>query len=224
MLKKFAVLIDGLAARWSWRALGTRRSLAIATLIGIVSFGVLNVLKPPPAPTIEALVAASDLVVGQQLSSSDIRVVRVPPQAVPESAITSRADVIDKKIGSPIPAGLFITETALNTSSYYTSAPHGTVATPVRFADAQVVDLLQPGDRINVLAAYGGSIDSAQASVVARNALVLAIPEPANDEGGLLSGPASTGGNIAILAVPENEASDLAAASQLGALTIALVQ
>ena len=223
MLKKFAVTLDGFAARWSWRALGTRRALVVATLIAVASFGTLSVLKPPPPPTIDVIVAAADLGVGEKLSASDIRVVRVPPEIVPFSAVTSRDDAVDKILGAPVPAGLFITESALNTAARYDSAQPGTVATPVRFADPQIVKLLQPGDRINVLVAHGGSIDSAQASVVARNALVLAIPEADSDEGGLL-GSTSSGGNIAILAVPENEASDLAAASQLGALTIALVQ
>lgn len=252
-MKKFFALLDAGFARWSWRALGTRRVLVVATLLALISFGALRTLAPPEPVAEVAIVAARDLGIGETVRAADLKTVRVTPGVVPESALIERDKIIDQVIGVPVPAGLFITASALNTSHRYDDLPAGRVAAPVRFADPQLVQLLQPGDFINVLVAHSGGLDSASAEVVAHRALVLAVPSP-GESGGLLgaglggsgaglagsgvggsglgssvsrgfSGSSSSGGgNIAILAVTESEAADLAAASQLGALSIALVQ
>lgn len=71
------------------------------------------------------------------------------------------------------------------------------VAAPVRIADAGAVRLLRPGDRVDVVAADGGSAGR----VVATGARVTAVPDFAADETGALI----------VLSVPRPTAARLAA-------------
>lgn len=224
MFKKFGSAINALTSRLSWRALGTKRALSIAGLIAAITFGTLQVLRPPVPPTVSVVVAAKDLAIGTEVGSSDVRTIEVPPGAVPPSALLERHAVIDQTLIAPVSEGLMFTAAALHSAGHYDAAPAGTVATPVRFPDAQLVKLLQPGDRINVFVTGHSSAEIKKAEVVARRALVLAIPASEGSESGLLSAPSTSSGNIVILAVPEDQATSLAAASQLGTLSIALVQ
>lgn len=227
MLNRFALAFDHLVSRLSWHALGGRRRIALAVLVAAMAFGVLTVLQPPAPKTVRAWVAAADLAVGATISGSDIRAVDVPPALLPDSAITHRGDLVGQNTAAPVPKGLFITAPALANSQFYDQAPPGTVATPVRFSDSQLVGLLQPGDRINVMVTRPNSFDTANsrdAEIVARRALVLAVPQTDQNTGGLLGSNGATGGNIVILAVPEAVALTLIAASELGTLSVVLVQ
>jgi hypothetical protein len=80
------------------------------------------------------------------------------------------------------------------------------VRAPVRIADAGVVELLRPGDRVDVLAA---------ARVVASGARVVTVPE---GDGGALGD-----GALVVLSVPRSTAAALAGASARSPLTVALV-
>jgi hypothetical protein len=80
------------------------------------------------------------------------------------------------------------------------------VRAPVRIADAGVVELLRPGDRVDVLAA---------ARVVACEAPVVTVPER--------DGDALGDGALVVLSVPRSTAAALAGASARSPLTVALV-
>jgi hypothetical protein len=120
------------------------------------------------------------------------------------------------------------------------------VAVAVRLADAAGVLLLRPGSHAEVLAgppadggwSAAGSAGSAAAAgdaeVLASDAVVLAIPEPAGAAGGASSGAgvsgllgsssAATGGldGVVVLAVPPSDARRLAAAAGTRALSVAV--
>lgn len=224
VFSKLAAALDHLAARASWRALGTQRCLAIAALIAVTVFGTLHVLQPPPPKTAGAVVAAHDLAVGTVVAASDLKMVQVPPGIMPQAALSDKSQITGETVTAPVPAGLIITPAALAGPDLYSSVPAGTVATPVRFSDPELVQLLRPGDRINVLVTRQAALEVDTAEVVARRALVLATPNPEEESGGILGVTPTNSGNFVILAVPEAQAAALAAASQMGALSIALVE
>jgi len=224
VFSKIATALDHLATRASWRALGTSRCLAIAALIAVTVFGTLHVLRPPPPKTVAAVVAAHDLAVGTVVAASDLRIVQVSPGIVPQAALSDKNQITGETLTAPVPAGLMITSAALAGPDLYSSVPAGTVATPVRFSDPELVQLLRPGDRINVLVTRQAALEVDTAEVVARRALVLATPSPEEESTGILGATATNSGNFVILAVPETQAAALAAASQMGALSIALVE
>src|SRR5690625_6638610 len=117
-----------------------------------------------------------------------------------------------------------ISPSELAVMDLYISVPTGTVATPVHFSDLELVQLWRPGDRINVLVTRQAALEVDTAEVVARRARVLATPSPEEESTGILGATATNSGNFVILAVPETQAAALAAASQMGALSIALVE
>lgn len=95
------------------------------------------------------------------------------------------------------------------------------VKAPVRIADAAAVRLLQPGDRVDVLAA---------ARVVASAVPVVDVPggqdAPAAPEGGALPSAATdtgtAGGALVVLAVPRRIAAALSGAAVSSPLAVAL--
>lgn len=145
-----------------------RRPLA-ALCVGIaVAAGVHGVTAPPP-PTVEVLGAARDLPAGAVLGDDDLNLVALPPDAVPEGSI---ADAAGRTLAAPVRAGEVITDVRLVGSDLADAHPDLTTL-PVRLPDAGLADLLESGDRIDLIATdpqAGGS------RVVAADALVLATP------------------------------------------------
>ncbi len=88
----------------------------------------------------------------------------------------------------------------------------GLVAAPVRLADADVAKLLHAGSVVDVLAADG----KGHAVVVAEAVDVIEVPEP-SDEG---FASASFDGALIVLAVSSSEATELAASSAVGPLSV----
>lgn len=83
-----------------------------------------------------------------------------------------------------------------------------TVAAPVRIADAATVRLLRPGDRVDVIAADGGS----EGRVVAAGARVAEVPDFSATESGAL----------VVLSVPRATAARLAGAGTTARLAVTL--
>jgi hypothetical protein len=100
-------------------------------------------------------------------------------------------------------------------TTFTESIDHGLVASPVRLADADVATLLHPGSLVDVLAADG----KGNAFVVADAVEVITIPTNENSS----LGPTGFGGALVVLAVSATEATELAATSAVGPLSIVLV-
>ena len=170
---------------------GRRRRLIAAGLAGLSLFCAYRVLQPPGTPV---LVAARDLRPGP-LRAGDLRTVSVA--SVPDGAI--RAGDVGRTLAQPMRRGEPLTDVRLLSHGLVAALPPGTVAVPVRIADADAVRLLSPGDTISVLA--GGvqdpgvqsvqvpgaqSVQDLSAQEVAVRVPVLAIPESSSDHGALV--------------------------------------
>ena len=88
-----------------------------------------------------------------------------------------------------------------------------TVSAPVRIADGATVRLLQPGDRVDVIAAEDSALGG-EAQVVARGARVTKVPEPVDG--------VSEGGALVVLSVPRSTAARLAGAGATARLAVTL--
>jgi Flp pilus assembly protein CpaB len=98
-----------------------------------------------------------------------------------------------------------LTDSRLVTGGLLRGYGAGTVATPIRIADAGVARLLRPGDRIDVLAARNAPFARAVVSSVP----VLAVPRTPSDQGALV-----------VLATDRVQASALAGAGSPLSITI----
>ena len=151
------------------RQLLVRRRPLAALCVGIAVAAGLHAVTAPPPPTVEVLGAARDLPAGAVLEGDDVRLLSLPPGAVPDGSTT---DAVGRTLAAPVRAGETITDVRLVGAGL--ADAHPDLATlPVRLPDAGLVGLLEAGDRIDLVATdpqAGGS------RVVAADALVLAIP------------------------------------------------
>ncbi len=204
-------LLSHLPGQVRRRVLVHRRPLA-ALLAGLAALAALRATQPPDPATTGVWTAATDLPAGRVLAYDDLRRAPYPPDAVPAGALAEPAAAVGRTLAAPVRRGAALTDLSVVARPLTAGYP-GRVATPVRLADAAVVDLLRVGDLVDLVLAdpQGRTAPRTLASRVA----VIAIPRPraSLDDVGLP-------GRLVLLAVPEAEAAEVSAAGLSGALTV----
>lgn len=167
------------------RAVRARRRLIGVLLLGAAAALSLRLLQPPAPSTEPVLVAARPLAAGQEVSPGDVRVARYAAGTAPADAVAGAAPVLGRRVASAVGPGEPVTPLRLLGAEVTPRTP-GRVALPVRLPDAALVELLHPGERIDLLAtgsasgaAAGSTADEDaddDAAVVARDVVVLAVP------------------------------------------------
>lgn len=187
----------------------------LAALFAAAAAGLaLMALSPAPPPSVRVLAAARDLRAGTTLTPSDLRHVSLPPAAVPSGALRSGAT--GRVLAGPMRRGEPLTDARVVGDALLRGYGPGTVAAPVRIADADAVHLLRPGDHIDVLttratpAPFAPPAEPGGARVVVSAAPVVAVP--ADDEG--------QEGALVVLATDRAQAAALAGAAAPLSLTI----
>lgn len=168
----------------------------------------LRTLAPPPADTVDVLVAARDLPSGTRLGADDL-VVRAFPAAFapPDAASTATGRVL----AAPMGRGEVLTDVRVVGPGLALAHPGETVL-PVRLPDAGMATLLRPGDRIDLVATDPGTGTSA---VVAREVTVLATPTDVPD------GPAGgSGGALVVVGASAEDAIEISSAALAQFLTV----
>ncbi|MFF5265391.1 Flp pilus assembly protein CpaB [Actinomadura viridis] len=194
----------------SGRPAGYRRPLAALAAAAGTGFALLA-LQPDPAPGRRIVVAARDLPGGATLRPGDLRTVTVPAPAVPAGAVTAPA--AGRVLSGPMRRGEPLTDLRLASGGLLRGQAPGTVATPVRIADAAAVRLLRAGDRVDVLAAPDPDLHpDPRARLVVAAVPVITVPRQAGqaDQGALV-----------VLATDRSQAAALAGAGTRLALAIA---
>lgn len=199
-----------------WRA----RVPFAAVALGLAAAVAVGELRPAPPVTVDVLVAAHDVPAGTVLTDADVRTAAVPPDtAVAGAQATGHASVVGQRTAVPVPAGLPLVPGVL--AGGRLAGPPGTVVAAVRLADGAVATLLQPGDRVDVLAA---SAQAGPGSAVARGALVLPAPAAQDRGSGLLGGSGEASASAPLmLAVQPEEAAALAGAAGTADLSAVVV-
>ncbi len=192
------------------RVLVHRRPLA-ALLAGLAAMAALRVAQPPAPASSGVWTAATDLPAGRVLAHGDLRRASYPTGTVPSGAVLDPAIVVGRTLAAPLRRGAPLTDLSVVTRALAASYP-GRVATPVRLADAAVVDLLRVGDLVDLVVADPQGRSAPR--TVASRAAVIAIPRsrPSVDDVGLP-------GRLVLLAVPGTEAAAVSAAGLSGYLT-----
>jgi Flp pilus assembly protein CpaB len=205
-----------------------RRLFAAATL-GVAVAMAIEAFAPKPPGTVTVVTAAHDLPAGAVLTAADLHSVALPPADVPSGAVTDTGQTVGRQLSGPLRRGEPLTDVRLDTGVLRRPGA-GLVSVPVRFADSQAARLLQPGQRVDVLAASTSTQPESApttASVVAAGVAVVAIPVPAPTTGGEASGglgaEVASEGTLVILATTPEEASQLAQAQVSARLSAVVV-
>ena len=195
-----------------------RRRRPLAVLLGATALlSAVLVLRPPPEPADEVLVAAHDLDASTPLTTRDLTSRTLPDSALPEGALTPSTEPSGRFLNAPVREGEVITDARLSDPPALPYGP-GLVAAPVRVADPGTISLLAPGNRVDVLAASGHDelrlTRAGPATEVVTDRPVLALP-PEGDSGG-------EGGALVLLAVEPEEARALAGHAASARLSITI--
>lgn len=196
----------------AWRT----RWWSAATLLALAGAAALPVLAPAPTGTTTLTVTAHEVAAGSTLAERDLMTLAVPAQAVPDEADLTPAQLVGRTLAVTVPARTPLVPGVLAGGL---RGPDGTVVAVVRLADAALVALLHPGDRLDVLRTDGLGADGA---VLAHRALVL--PQPVSPTSGVGSlGCGSDPSATVVLAVLPDEVAGLSGAAGSGGLTAVVV-
>ncbi|AYJ48724.1 SAF domain-containing protein [Rhodococcus sp. P1Y] len=208
-----ATLFDRLSARPAWaRPLMLRRIAAgILAAAGIVVFARDSVVEDQ----VPVVVAARDLTPGVQLAAADIGVKEFSPSTVPDGASSDTGDVLTHTVAGPVRAGEPLTDVRILSSRLAQATidvPDARVV-PIRLSDAGVTDLLRSGDTVDVLTVGEGD-DDRTARVLASDAVVVLVSSDGDRQ--------RSQDRVVLVAMSAQDATTVAAASLVSALTVTL--
>jgi Flp pilus assembly protein CpaB len=210
-----------------WRSRWAIWALFAAVLVRIALPGVVGAVSGG-----ELVVGlARDVPAGTQLAAEDLRLIRAPPAALPDGALTSLEQAVGARPRTDLPKGLVLADRLIASTSPLDDLPAGRVAVAVHLSDPGAAAMVDLGDRVDLLASPGagasGSIAPAQR--LAKSALVLGLPADSGDRasglGSALGGAAATldQSGLLLVAVTPDEAAMIGGASSWAVITAVMV-
>ncbi len=206
--------------RWSLRS----KVMALLAIVGgAASFTLvrgyaaeLEALRPVSGNDVAVVVADRDLERGTAIDEGSIRLERMPSTYAPPGALHSVEDAVGRTLGSDLAAGEAVTRTRVG-------GPGGPVASLVESGLRAFVvgsglpsGVLEPGDRVDVIATFGGP--HPYTDTVGSALQILSIVE---QDAGTFQAGGATGPSLVLLVSPET-AEQLASATALGRLTVTI--
>lgn len=168
-------------------------TLALAVFALAASFVVFLSLEPKPAGH-PVLVLSHDVVAGQQLTASDLRVVTVDAKGLPTIAAGDQATVVGKALSVSLPSGSLVTPSLLVGSA---GPLPGQVIVGAALKPGGFPPDLTPGALVQLYAGAANPLGTATVFAIkdagdAQNETVLSLMVPAK-LGGTVSGAATAG-------------------------------
>lgn len=192
------------------RTVLVHRRLLAALCAAMASYLALTTLQPKPVETLNVWVAARSLEAGHQIIEADLEQAAFLPDTAPPDALPKGA-LLGHTLASPLAPGEPISAVRL-LGTALTRAYPGFVATPVRVGDAAVVDLIKPGDVVDLVLA--DPTGRAEPRVVVAGARVIAVPPAKRDAVG------APDGALVVFAVQPEVSASAAAAAVNGFVTV----
>lgn len=204
------------AARPDWTRTVAARRAAAAGLVILAAIAALR--SDPHGDYTEVAVAAHDLSPGVALTATDVRLERRSTATVPDGAQRDVAPMIGATLTAPARRGEVITDVRLLGSRLAeTAAGPDARIVPVKLNDTALLDLIRPGDVVDVLTVTADQDDKGPARpvVVAAGAVVVLVSEKVRGSG-------AGGDRVALVALPARPANEVAATSLVQALTLTI--
>ena len=212
----FPRLVDTLRTPGHRRGVVVRRAIAVALLIAALASALSAAKELPRVP-----VFSRDLPAGAELALADVDLARIPASSIPDSALTEKPEELSGRvITAAANKGEVITDARLLGEDLVSSLVGGTGAEagrmiPVKLAEPDIIPHLHHGDTVDVVTAVeaGAAAATPTARVIASGGRVVSTSSP--------EGEASS--STVLLALPQDHANDVAAASLSQPLTVVIV-
>jgi pilus assembly protein CpaB len=204
------------------RWLNRNRRLAVALLLCLAAGLVVQQLTPAPADTVTALAAAKDLPAGKALAADDLAMLEIPRGIVPGGSFSTRTELQGRQLAVALRGGQVLTDAQLLGPGLLAGSPPGSAAVPLRMADPASIQLISPGQLVNVVMTSGNSFDQPGVSrLLAAAVPVLWTSAHAGKSGQWLDTGETEG--LMVVAADAEQAQRLAGASTQGKLFFVLV-
>lgn len=198
------------ALRPDWTRTVAARRIAAAALVLLAAAAALRP-DPPGAPVV---VAAHDLSPGTALGHDDIALETRSAAMIPDGAQSDITAVAGAVLAGPARRGEVLTDVRLlGPRLTEAAAGPGTRLVAVRLADAGLIDLIRPGDVVDILAGPDTATQAGRPRVVATDAVVVAVS--AGQQG-------VADARVVLVALPAAAASAVAGAALTQAVTVTL--
>lgn len=183
---------------------------------GLVILAAVAALRPDPGDRlIEVVVAAHDLGPGAALSADDVKMEKRSTTTIPDGAQTVLDAVIGATLAGPARRGEVLTDArVLGSRLAGLSAGPDARVVPLHLADAAVLDLIRPGDVVDVMGAADAHTD-AQPTLVASDAVVVLVSPKQKAAG-------AGDDRVVLVALPATAAHSLAAATLVQTVTLTI--
>lgn len=198
------------------------RRLVVALLLCLAAGIAVHQLTPAPAHSVKAIAAARDLPAGTSLGGGDMAAVSIPPSLLAAGSFTETAGLEGKQLAAPLRKGQLLSDAQLVGPGLLTGAPPGSAAVPLRMADPASIQLVSPGQLVNVVLTNGNGYEQASSSKVLASSVPVLWTSGQEGQSGQWLGTGDSEGLIVVAATP-SQASALAGASTQGKLFFVLV-
>ena len=202
--------------------LSRNRRLAAALLLCAAAAITVQQLTPEPVYTVSALAAARDLPAGTAMASADLASVQVPPGMLADGFLHEAGEAAGKQLAAPLRKGQLLTDAQLLGPGLLAGTPPGSAAVPLRMADPSSIQLVSPGQLVNVVLTAANGYDQQKPPEVLAAGVPVLWTSSKGGQGGQWLGTAETDGLIVVAASAE-QAARLAGASTQGKLFFVLV-
>jgi Flp pilus assembly protein CpaB len=201
------------ALRPDWSRTVAARRIAAGALVILAA--VVALRSDPHGDRIEIVVATRDLASGVELTSDDVRLESRTAATVPDGSQSNVDGVIGATLAGPARRGEVLTDVrVLGPRLAESVAGPDARIVPLPLADSALLDLVRPGDVVDVLAAATSDTGvDARPQLVATDAVVVLVSEKPK-------GAASGSDRVVLVAVGAHAANDVAAAALTQTVTL----
>lgn len=189
------------------------RRLAAA---GLVLLAAASAVRPDPAGTYtEVAIAAKDLTAGTPVKSGDIKMEKRSAATLPDGALTDPGRILGSTVAGAARRGEVLTDARILGSRLagLSAGPDARVV-PLHLADAAVLDVIRPGDVVDVLGASVADTHDRPRMLAAAAVVVLVSATPKALGAG--------GERVVLVALPAAAATAVAAASLVQSVTLTI--
>lgn len=156
------------------------------------------------------------------MTATDLTATKIPPGMLTAGSMSDTSDAMGKQLAAPLRTGQLVTDSLLLGPGLLTGTPPGSAAVPLRMADPSSIQLVSPGQLVNVVLTGANGYDQQSASEVLASSVPVLWTSGQGGKSGQWLSTGETDGLIVVAAAPE-QAARLAGASTQGKLFFVLV-